>query len=169
VTFVVVVDPGRKLLQHSHGIRSGLDARVVALQGLHEGFADAVALRAADGGEAGHEGKSGGEAQRLLGGVGRAVIGQPLHGMGRPESGEPPLDAGEHEVTDHLAADAAGAGLPGNDLPVAGVDRERDAHDLAVPTADLQPIGRPALIGRQGNDAALVRPDWSSADMRLKQ
>src|SRR6185437_8007525 len=31
------------------------------------------------------------------------------------------------------------------------------------------PSGRPALIGRQGNDAALVRPDWSSADMRLKQ
>lgn len=43
VILVVVVDPSRELLQDGRSIRAGLDASVVAFQGLHECLADAVA------------------------------------------------------------------------------------------------------------------------------
>ena len=42
-------------------------------------------------------------------------------------------------------ADAAGAGLPGDDFSVAGVDGEDEADDLAIPATDFQAVGRPAL------------------------
>jgi hypothetical protein len=86
VIFVVVVDPGRELLQDGRSIRARLDARVVAFQGRQECLADAVALRTSDWRETGHEGQSGGEVQPFVGGVGLVVVGEPLHGMGRPES-----------------------------------------------------------------------------------
>jgi hypothetical protein len=54
------------------------------------------------------------------GGIRGAVIRQPLNGMRCPQGVEPPLDAGQHEVAYHLAIDAAGAGLPGDDFSVAG-------------------------------------------------
>ena len=82
VILVVVVDPSRELLQDGRSIRAGLDASIVAFQGLHECLADAVALRAADGGEAGHERKSGGEVQCFAGGVGRAVVASHCTGLG---------------------------------------------------------------------------------------
>ena len=46
VVLVVVLDPSWELGEHGEGIRAGLDAGVVALEGLHERLADAVALRA---------------------------------------------------------------------------------------------------------------------------
>ena len=58
--------------------------------------------------------------------------------------------------------------MPGDDLPVTGVDRG-DTGDLVVLAADFQHIGRPALVGRQGNDPALMCPNWSQADIRLQQ
>jgi hypothetical protein len=42
------------------------------------------------------------------------------------------FDAGEHEVSDHLTSDAAGAGLPGDDLSIAGIDSKDEPNDLAV-------------------------------------
>ncbi len=94
---------------------------------------------------------------------------QPLNGVRCPQGVESPFDTGQHEVAHHLAADAAGAGLPGDDFSVAGVDGEHEADDFAIPATDFQAVGRPALIGRQGNDAALMGPDWSMTDMRLEQ
>ena len=40
--FVVILDPGRELLENGGGIGPGMDAGVVALERLHEGLADAV-------------------------------------------------------------------------------------------------------------------------------
>lgn len=37
---------------------------------------------------------------------------------------EAPLETLDHEIADHVAADAAGSGIPGHDLPVAGIQRE---------------------------------------------
>ena len=43
---VVVVEPSGDLVKRGPGVRHGADAQVVALQGLHEGFAHAIALGA---------------------------------------------------------------------------------------------------------------------------
>ena len=169
MVFVIIVDPARQLLQNGQGIRTRLDAGVVALEGFHEGLADPVALWAEDGCEAGHQGQRGGEFQCLTGGISGAVVRQPLNGMWCPQGVEPSFDAGQHEVAHHFTADAAGAGLPGDDFSVAGVDGEDEAHDLAIPAADFQAVGRPAVIGRQGNNAAFMRADRPMADMRLEQ
>ncbi len=115
---VIVLDPGGKLLQDGEGVRAGLDAGIIALEGFDECLADAVALRTAHRGKAGDEVEGGRDVKRVAGGEGGAIVGQPLHGMGRPQDPEAGLDTGEHQVAHHLAADAAGTGLPGDDLPV---------------------------------------------------
>jgi hypothetical protein len=50
---------------------------------------------------------------------------------------------------DHLAGDARGRGRPGNDLPIAGVEGEQPAGDLAVAAAKLEKIGAPANFERR--------------------
>ena len=94
MVFVVVVDPSCKLLQNIQGIRTRLDAGLVALEGLHEGLADPVAFRTADRRKAWRQRQSGGEFQCLTGGIGGAVIRQPLNGVRCPQGVEPPFDAG---------------------------------------------------------------------------
>src|SRR5215469_6542982 len=96
VVLVVVLYPEWDHLQHGCGISSGLDPGVVALEGFDECFADTVALGASHRGEAGDEAEGGSELQGLTGGVGGAVVGEPLDWMGRPDGGEPSLDAGQH-------------------------------------------------------------------------
>jgi hypothetical protein len=59
VILVIVVDPRWKLLQDGEGIRTRLDANIISLEGFHEGFADAIAFRAANGRKAGHESECG--------------------------------------------------------------------------------------------------------------
>lgn len=58
-------------------------AGVVTLQGFDECLADAVALRAADRREAWSEVQRSGEIGRLRGGIGRAVVGEPLDRLRR--------------------------------------------------------------------------------------
>jgi hypothetical protein len=53
VALVVVFDPSWDLLQDGQGIRARLDAGIVALEGLYESLADAVAFGASDWREAG--------------------------------------------------------------------------------------------------------------------
>jgi hypothetical protein len=81
---VVVVDPGRKLLQDGQGIRTRLDAGIVTFKDFDEGFAHTVAFWTADGRKAGHEGQRDNEFQCLSGGVGGAIVRQPLNGMRCP-------------------------------------------------------------------------------------
>jgi hypothetical protein len=38
------------------------------------------------------------------------------------------LDAGEHQIAHHLAADTAGAGQPGDDLAIMGVSIAKARH-----------------------------------------
>lgn len=114
--------------------------------------------------------QGGGEVECLADGESGAIVGQLLHGMRRPQGVETALDAGQHQITHHLAADAAGAGVPGDDLAVTGVDVEDKAHHLAVPAADLLHIERPAQVGGgQGDDAALMCTNGTMADVLLQQ
>jgi hypothetical protein len=79
--------------------------------------------------------------------VGRAVVRQPLdrrrQAIHQPEAA---LDALDHQVADVAAVDAAGRRHPEDRLAIAAVEREGDAHPLAVVAADLKPVGAPAAI-----------------------
>ena len=141
VIFVIVFDPIWKLLQNGQGIRTRLDPRVVKLERLNEGLADTIAFGAADRREAWHQSEGRGERQCIPGGEGRAIVCQPLNGMRCPDGVEAPLDAGEHEISHHLPTNTASAGLPGDDLPVAGIDGEDKANNFTIPATDLQTIG----------------------------
>ena len=52
---VVVLHPTIDQLESCGGIRDRVDPDVIALEGLHEGFGHAIALRAFDRGEARHQ------------------------------------------------------------------------------------------------------------------
>jgi aromatic ring hydroxylase len=82
--------------------------------------------------------------------------------MGRSGGSEPSFDAGEHQVTHHLAAYPAGRSVPGDDLPVTRVDREGDADHLAVPATDLQLSNAMANNPQPWNGDAVL-PDLAAA------
>ncbi len=154
---IAVLEPGGDLLQDGGGVRPGVHAGIVALQGFDERLADAVTLGAADWREAWREVQRGSEVDCLRGGVGGAVVGEPLDRLRGADGVEAALDAVEHHVTDHLAGDAAaGGGDPGDDLAVMGVDGKGAADGLAVPAGSFKAIGGPALIGGGRDDGALV-------------
>ena len=169
MVFVVVLDPSGNHEQDGRRIGSGLDPGMVTFEGFDEGLANAVAFGTAHWGEAGNEAQRCSEHQCLCRSVSRAIISEPLNRIGRTDRREPALDAGQHQIAHHFAADPAGCGVPGDDLTIARVDREGDADHLAIPASDLQRIGRPALVGRQGDDAAIVRAHGTQAGMGLQQ
>src|SRR3954462_6505671 len=145
--FVIVVDPSGDLPWHGRRIRQGGYARVIALEGLHEGFGHSVGLGALHRREARDEVQGGGKVARFLGGIWASIVGQLLDRVWRSYGAEALLDGFEHHVTYVRAADANPAhGGPGDDLPVEGVDDEGHANDLAVPAGELQAIGAPAQV-----------------------
>jgi hypothetical protein len=153
---VVVFEPGSQLLEDGDGVRPRVHADIVALEGFDEGLADTDALGAAARGEAGDKVQRGDEVHCLARGVGGAVVGEPLHRYQGADGVELALDAFQHHVADHLAADpGTGCGDPGHDLAVVGVDGEGNANHLLVPAGDLEAVGRPATIRGWGDDGAL--------------
>jgi len=85
---------------------------------------------------------------------------QPLDRLRRDAVSKALLNGLEHQVSDHLAADAAGAGTPGDDFSITGIQRKSDAYDLAVPTGDLEAIRGPSQIGSDRDDLAIVSTTW---------
>lgn len=86
-----------------------------------------------------------------------AVIGEPLDRVRHAGGAEAPLHALEHQVPDHLPADAAGAGAPGHDLSVAGIQRKGHTDHLTIPACDLKPIRGPAQVRSDRDDLSVVR------------
>ena len=78
VVVVVVLNSASDQSKNSLGVRQQRHLDVVALQRLHEGLGDAIALRALDRREAGLQAKLAGEDLGVLRDVGRAIIGQHL-------------------------------------------------------------------------------------------
>ena len=147
VDVVVILEPSWQLLEDRDGVWPWVYAGIVTFQGFDEGLADAVAIRATDRRETWNKVQGYGEVRGFGGGIGGAIISQPLDRKRGAERVEPALDAGEHHVADHLAGNAAAMGRdPGDDFAVMGVDREGDAHHLAIPAWYLKTIGRPALV-----------------------
>jgi hypothetical protein len=157
VDVVVILEPGRQLLEDRDGVWPWVHAGIVTFQGFDECLANAIALRAADWREAWNKVKRSSKISGLSGGIGGAIISQPLDGKRGAERVEPALHAVEHHVADHLTGNAAAMGRdPGDDFAVMGVDREGDAKHLAVPIRYLKAIGRQAPIGGSRDDAALM-------------
>src|SRR5688572_4732760 len=139
---VIVGDPSGDLPESPSGVRQGVYANIVALEGFYEGFRHAVRLRTADRGEARLQVQRCREVARLLGGVGAAIVREMLDRVRRPDSGEAPLHRLQHDIAHIRPADPGTAdGCPGDDLAVEGIDDEGQANDLAVPASELQPVG----------------------------
>jgi hypothetical protein len=136
VNCIIVFHPAINESQSGAGIGYWADTDVVALEGLHERFT--VAFGTFDWGETRRQVKRQGDLDRSVGGEDRAVVGQPLYRVRSADRVKPLLDALNHHVADHLAGDAGGRGDPADDLAVVAIEREGNAHDLAIPARELQ-------------------------------
>ena len=89
-------------------------------------------------------------------------------GVGGSGGSEAALDAGDHQVADHLAGDAGGGGVPAEDLAVAGVDGEQQADDAAVAAGDLAVVGTPADVRAERYDRTIVGPAGPAGGVGLQ-
>src|SRR6516225_7784547 len=99
-----------------------MDVHVIALEGLHERLRHAIRLRAAHRSEAGNQAQADRKSDRLVGAVRTAVVGEPLEGVRSLSGTEASLNGLQHQIANHLPADATAARAPSHDLPVAGVE-----------------------------------------------
>lgn len=144
---VVVFEPAVEVREHRYGTGTRIAADVIPLKRFDERFRHAVGFRAANRREARRETDLLSEEQCFHRCEAAAVIRKPLNRVRRSVGAEPPLDRNEHHVADHLARDAAGTCCPRDDLTIAGIHRERDANNLAVPAVDFEAVRTPARIG----------------------
>src|ERR1051325_6766946 len=168
---VVMFEPSIELAQHAGRIRPRADPRVIPFEGFDEGFSHTVGLGALDRRRAGHQADVSRQSTGVPGGVGRAVVRQPLNRLRQfVDKPEAALDALDHQVADIGAVDAAaGSRPPGDRLAVAAVEGEGDAHLLAVVAADLEPVRAPSHIGAVDRDPAIVPPFLTVAGMAVEQ
>src|SRR4051812_25684511 len=165
---VVMFEPRNELAQHAGRIGLRTDPRVIPFESFDEGFSHAVGLGALDWRRAGQEADVSRQGAGVPGGVGRAVVREPLDRLGQfVDKPEPALDAFDHQVADVGAVDAAGRRPPGDRLAVAAIQREGDAHLLAVVAADLEPVRAPSRIGAVDRDPAIVPPFLTVAGMAV--
>ncbi|ESY87215.1 hypothetical protein X738_32920 [Mesorhizobium sp. LNHC209A00] len=86
-----------------------------------------------------------------------AVVAQPLDRVGQPvDMAEAAFDGGDDEVGHVFALDALGGGDMGDGLAVAAVERESDAHLLAIVAAHLEAVGTPAQVRAVDGDPAVM-------------
>src|SRR3954464_14534055 len=167
---VVMFEPRNELAQHAGRIGLRTDPSVIPFESFDEGFSHAVGLGALDWRRAGQEADVSRQGAGVPGGVGRAVVREPLDRLGQfVDKPEAALDAFDHQVADVGAVDAAGRRHPGDRLAVAAIQREGDAHLLAVVAADLEPVRAPSRIGAVDRDPAIVPPFLTVAGMAVEQ
>src|SRR5258708_25308860 len=68
------------------------------------------------------------------------------------------LDGSEHQITNILAADAAGGGEEAHGLAITAIEREGDPHAFTVVAANLKAVGAPAAVAVPRGVAALLAP-----------
>src|SRR4051812_34855979 len=66
------------------------------------------------------------------------------------------LDGGDHEVADLISSDPGRGCHEAHGLAVAAVQREGDAHALAVIAGHLEAVGTPSQVRLGDGDAAVV-------------
>ena len=111
----------------------------------------------------------GGEVERLFGGEGTAIVGQPLDGMWRLDRGEAQFYRLQHQIAHHRAADAdAGHRMPSEHFPVMGIDDEDDADDLSITAGDLEDIRAPTQVRAHHYHLAIMQAALAAAGVALK-
>jgi len=83
VDVIVILEPCWQLLEDRDGVWPWVHAGIVTFQGFDEGLADAVAFRTTDRREAWNKVQGCGEVGGFGGGIGGAIIGEPLDGKRR--------------------------------------------------------------------------------------
>lgn len=63
-----------------------------------------------------------------------------------------------HEVSDHVAVDAAGGSHIAHHFPVTAVHGKSHPYAFAVPAGDLKDIAAPALVAPGPGNRAVVEP-----------
>jgi len=157
VVVVVVLNLASDHSENGLGIWQRRHLDVVALQRLHEGHRDAVALRALDRREAGLQVKLAGEDLRVLRDVRRAIIYQHLDDRRCAVCAEAAFDSFEQDVANLGTTDPGiDHRAPGDDFAVMGIDDEGAADDVAVPAGELEPVVAPAQVRARDDYLAVV-------------
>src|ERR1700760_3429890 len=142
---------------------------VIALEGFHERLRHTVRLWAADRRKARNQAQANSKLDRLKGSVAAPIVREPLDRVRRFGSSKAPLYTPEHKIADHLATVAAGARTPGHDLPITGVERKGNTHDLTVPAGDFEAIRSPSQVRSDRDDLAVVSSSWWLSGVSLQQ
>src|SRR5476649_1568410 len=129
---------------------------VVTLDCLHETLGHAVALRAAY--RRGHRLQTDlpSKQARLFGGVGRAVIAEPLLRRCRQLITEALLHAFQHQVTDIITAVPGRARDPADGFAITTVQGEGHAQFGAILATELKAIRAPTRIAGFHRNTAFV-------------
>jgi hypothetical protein len=127
--------------------------------GADEGFSHSIALWTFDRRGSRFEADVSSEAACLAGEVTAAIVGQSLDGDRQAiDRAEAMLDGSEHQITNVLAADAAGGGEETHGLAMTAVEREGDSHPFTVVAADLKAVGAPTPITFIHCNAVVMAP-----------
>src|SRR5450631_1637139 len=168
MALVVILEPCRQLGKYGLSIRTIVNVHVIPLEGFDERFGHSVGLRTAHWCEARHQAQSYGKLYRLMGTIAATVVREPLNGMRKARS-KAPLNALEHQVADHLTADAAGTRTPGHHFAVAGIQREGHPHHLAIPAGDFKAVRGPAQVRPDRDDFAVMSSSRRFAGITLQK
>ena len=135
---VVILHPVIDARERGSGVGKRIDADIVALEGLHEGFGHAVALGAFHRREAGLEVQGCSDLEGAICSEDRTVVRQPLDPVGCPEVAKPLLNTLHHHIPDHLAGDSSCRCHLADDLAIMAVQCERNTDNIAIPADELE-------------------------------
>jgi len=167
---IIVGHPVGDLVDDSAGVRPWTDASVIAFYGAHEGFSHAVALGALDWGGSWYQADASGKGPRFPGGVATTIIGQPLDVMGQTvHLPEAIFDGGDHEIPDILGGDAASRRDKAHGFTITAVEREGDAHLLAIVAAYFEAVGTPTGIAYSDRNLAIMPALFPAPAMSREQ
>ena len=97
---IIVVKRPAKLTEDGAGVGQGIEARIVGLEGAHEGLRHAVGFGTRDWREAHDQVELGNGTARVFRPIGRAIVREPLDGRWRTQTTKAFLDRLKRQFTD---------------------------------------------------------------------
>jgi hypothetical protein len=146
-----------------------VNLNVISLEIFDKGLCHPVRLRRAYGREARYKTDRSSERDRLVSSIAAAVIGEPFDRMRDVLFAETPLDTRQHQISAHLAGDAAGRLDPRQHLSIADIEGEGDADALPVPASDLKAVRSPSEVRADRDDLTIVSAPWRLTGVALQQ
>ncbi len=166
---VVVFEPAIKLRENRLRVGPGIATNVVALERFDKRFGHAVGFRASNRRKSRHETKPKCEVNCFSSDVATAVVAKAFDSMRRTVRTEAFFDCDQQHITDHLTAKALRACSPCNDLAIARILKESDAHNLAIPACDFQTVRAPARVRSQRSHNPIVSSPFAKSRIPLEK